>query len=393
MSEGKNVITELFDNFWILRSNDSTKYFEIKEKLPEAKELIYEKLGYKLINKADLIKLEKIPNKAYSWMGFSDFKAKKDYVFFILLLMYLEKREVRFQFILSDLIEYIGSNYLNNEVIEWESRENRTSVIRVLQFAEKMGIIKIEEFEQREFRDSIEGEALITNTGLSRFFTRHFDEDISNYNGIEDFENKGRVSKLTNLEKESEDARVIKNQIYRELFNTPGLYRSEADSQGAFRYLRRQGYRSIAPDIEKFLGAKLHLHRDAAFVVYDVTEPLKNSIPGIDGLSEMSLQFNKLIVEKVKSGALEVNEEDVIEISRSEFNQLIFEFKDRFSSGWYKKYREEMSLREIESEIRQYMKSSKMLIEDKNNNAIKIMPIVAKITGDYNDNIRSGDDE
>lgn len=369
------MLNELFNNFWIIRESDREKYFEAKEALREAENFIYDKLGYKIISKPDFLKLEKIPSKAESWMGITEFKSKKEYIFLVILLMYLEKQEKYFQFILSELTAYIKENYLEED-IKWEESENRRYIIRILRFAEEIGIIKIEEFEESKFKNSTEGEALCTNTGLSRYFMRQFDEDISHYKGIEDFEKT-----IPQSVDEEFQIRVIRNSVYRELFNTPAVYRK--DNKIEFSYLRNHANNVIGLEVEKYLGGTLHLHKNAAFIVYDIEKSIKHSIPTYRGISEIVLQLNKLILDKIKNKDLIANEFDIIDIPSIEFSKYIMELKDMFSHGWYKSYREEKSLSIVESEIKTYMEETKMIQEYKSEGVIHILPIVAKVIGNY----------
>ena len=74
-------------------------------------------------------------------MGIKDFKDKKEYIFFILVLMFLEDKNKEEQFILSNITEYIEHNYAS-EKIEWTVFKNRKSLITVLKLCLDLGLIK-----------------------------------------------------------------------------------------------------------------------------------------------------------------------------------------------------------------------------------------------------------
>ena len=65
-----------------------------------------------------MIKVEKLPAAAENWMGISEFCDPIEYVFFCLVLMFLEDKEAEDQFVLSELTEYVQSQY-REEQIDW----------------------------------------------------------------------------------------------------------------------------------------------------------------------------------------------------------------------------------------------------------------------------------
>ena len=74
-------------------------------------------------------------------MGINEFTEIKEYIFFILLITFLEDKNKEEQFILSSITEYIEHNY-PDEKIEWTIFKNRKSLIKVMKFAIDIGIIK-----------------------------------------------------------------------------------------------------------------------------------------------------------------------------------------------------------------------------------------------------------
>lgn len=105
------AFVDLLENFFIRKSENRDKYYEIRDELDSYKSFIYDQLGYKLIVKEEFIKLEKIPAIPEQWMGFKGLEKKKEYIFFILLIMFLEDKNKEEQFILSNITEYIEENY------------------------------------------------------------------------------------------------------------------------------------------------------------------------------------------------------------------------------------------------------------------------------------------
>ena len=90
-------------------------------------------------------------------MGITDFKDKREYVFFCLVLMFLE--DASEQFILSQLTEYIQAQF-REEDIDWTEYLYRRQLIRVLKYCVKMGILTVNDGSEDEFASDGQGEVL-----------------------------------------------------------------------------------------------------------------------------------------------------------------------------------------------------------------------------------------
>ena len=97
----------LLNRRWILKSRERELYYQVKEELSsgEEKKFLMEKLGYQVIVNPYMIKVEKMPAVPENWMGILEFKEPIEYVFFCLVLMFLEDKEAEEQFVLSELTE------------------------------------------------------------------------------------------------------------------------------------------------------------------------------------------------------------------------------------------------------------------------------------------------
>ena len=110
--------TDLLENYIILKDNDKELYYDIKDNINDYMNMIKEYLSYKLIIKDNFIKLEKVPANPQGFMGIKEFDSIKEYVFFMILLIFLEDKNNEEQFILSNLTEYIKQNYNQNLSVE-----------------------------------------------------------------------------------------------------------------------------------------------------------------------------------------------------------------------------------------------------------------------------------
>ena len=88
-----NALEILLGRRWILKSRDRELYYQVKDQLGAVKRFLTEKLGYQVIVNPYLIKAEKMPAKPENWMGILEFHHKIEYVFFCIVLMFLEEKE------------------------------------------------------------------------------------------------------------------------------------------------------------------------------------------------------------------------------------------------------------------------------------------------------------
>ena len=123
----------LLNRRWILKSRERELYYQVKEELSsgEEKKFLMEKLGYQVVVNPYMIKVEKMPAVPENWMGILEFKEPIEYVFFCLVLMFLEDKEAEEQFVLSELTEYVQSQYQEEQAIKntSESDEVKTAYI------------------------------------------------------------------------------------------------------------------------------------------------------------------------------------------------------------------------------------------------------------------------
>ncbi len=181
------VLEELLENYWILNDQDNEKYEQIRKELDDKTvNFIKQKLGYKLIINPYLIKLEKIPGIPQTFMGIKEFSSKLEYVFLCLILIFLEEKSRKEQFILSQLIDYIQSEsmqiHLGEVVIDFNLFKQRQAMVRVLKYIRDLGFIKLYDGDENKFAENIENDVLYEVTGVSKYFVRNFTSNITDCN-------------------------------------------------------------------------------------------------------------------------------------------------------------------------------------------------------------------
>lgn len=373
----------LLENFWILRE-DRENFNKIRDAENKIKPFVEEKLGYRLIINPYIIKLEKVPSDVEEWMRIDAFQTPMDYAFLCLLLAFLEDKGPEDQFVLSNITEYIEAQYDGPDKVDWTLFQHRKSLVRVLNFAVDIGIIKIDDGDHERFSESEDTEVLYENTGISRYFLRSFNREITEDMKIEDF-----LQEDLNLSNPKDAVIQRRHRVYRKLILSPSVYSEGPDDQD-FMYIKN--YRNtIAKDLEEYLDAKLHLHKTSAFVLFNDNKYLKSYFPDKNkNISDIMLQVNKIIREMIEDGKLAYNPDDTIDITEAEFINIILKVKERFSDGWYKSYRE-MSEKQLIEEVIENMESFKMIKRVEELHSIKILPMAAKLIGEYPPDFEKGE--
>ena len=362
---------DLLENYLILKERDKDLYYDVKDNIDKYKSFIYDNLAYDIIIKDDFIKLEKIPGIPEEWMGINEFTEIKEYIFFILLITFLEDKNKEEQFILSSITEYIEHNY-PDEKIEWTIFKNRKSLIKVMKFAIDIGIIKKNDGSEEEFSKSETGDVLYESTGLSRYIVRRFSKNIEDSESYEDL----LSDEFSGISKDL--GTVRKNRVFRRLLLSPVVYNDENDN-GDYDYIKSK--RSfIRNTFEENLGWDIHIHKNGALAALENSNEVKDIFPNKKGESAAVLFINKEVRRNINSGNLKKEDNDTVVMSNLEFDGFIIEVRKTHGHGFTKTLRD-ASDQVFINIIRNFMKDFSMIREEKDFTIL--MPIIGKVLGEY----------
>ena len=362
---------DLLENYLILKERDKDLYYDVKDNIDKYKSFIYDNLAYDIIIKDDFIKLEKIPGIPEEWMGINEFTEIKEYIFFILLITFLEDKNKEEQFILSSITEYIEHNY-PDEKIEWTIFKNRKSLIKVMKFAIDIGIIKKNDGSEEEFSKSETGDVLYESTGLSRYIVRRFSKNIEDSESYEDL----LGDEFSGISKDL--GTVRKNRVFRRLLLSPVVYNDENDN-GDYDYIKSK--RSfIRNTFEENLGWDIHIHKNGALAALENSNEVKDIFPNKKGESAAVLFINKEVRRNINSGNLKKEDNDTVVMRNSEFDEFIIEVRRTHGHGFTKTLRD-ASDQVFINIIRNFMKDFSMIREEKDFTIL--MPIIGKVLGEY----------
>ena len=366
-----NALEILLGRRWILKSRDRELYYQVKDQLGAVKRFLTEKLGYQVIVNPYLIKAEKMPAKPENWMGILEFHHKIEYVFFCIVLMFLEEKEAEEQFVLSELTEYIQGQY-REEQVDWTIYSFRRHLIKVLKYCVSCGILNVDDGNEESFARDDSSEVLYENTGVSRYFMKNFTQDIMGFSSPEDFQKEEWIGV-------DEDRGIVRRQrVYRRLLMTMGMYR-DPETEEDFAYVKN--FRNmIQGELSEFLDCELHVHRSGAFLILGEECRMGRCFPEENTLSDIVLLVNSLIGEKIQEGKIVPGAEEQIDLPREAFLGILEECRERYSRGFIKTYRE-MTTKEFCQEVLSYMKELSLIEERRGD--IWVSGAAGKIAGQY----------
>ncbi len=360
---------------WILKSRDREAYYQVKEALAsgDEKKFLMEKMGYQVLVNPYMIKVEKMPAVPENWMGILEFREPIEYVFFCIVLMFLEDKEAQEQFVLSELTEFVQSQY-EKEQIDWTVYRYRRHMIKVMKYCVSCGILNVDDGSEEGFAKDDTSEVLYENTGVSRYFMKNFTQDIMGYTTPKDFEKEEWIDV-------NEDRGIVRRQrVYRKLLMSMGMYKS-IDAEEDFAYVRN--YRNmIQGELAELFDCELQVHKSSAYLVLGPDCRLGRCFPEENTLSDIVLLINQIIQERVCAGRITVPLDEQICIPKEMLRGIVDECKERFGHGLNKTYRE-MTFAEFYREVSAYMEEL-CLIETEHDD-VKIKPVAGKILGKYPD--------
>lgn len=375
-------IRELLENYWICKDTDKEAYYKVKHGISHFQKFVREQLGWRLIHTDHLLKLEKIPAHAEAFMGIQEFQEIRDYCILCVLLMYLEDKEEQEQFLLSELIDFVGVQLKAFMEIDWTSFSQRKSLVRVLQFLERLSMLRVYEGSSESFGQEAGQEVLYENTGYSKYFAASFSGDISAFQSWEDFE-KNQMEELT------EDRGHIRiNRVYRQLATSPALYWEYNEDPDSL-YLKNQRA-WVSRYMGEYLGGRLDIHKHAAFWMLEEDDCYGKLHPRDAMLPELVTLVCANIRVELEAGRLTKAENERIYMEPAAFAGLVWECREKWKGAWSKEYRE-MEKEKLIKNVQEYMKSWMMLRAEEEK--LCILPAAGKVSGFYPADYKGGEED
>lgn len=311
-------------------------------------------------------------------MGLPEFTDKIEYVFLCLILIFLETKSRKDQFILSGLIDYIQNLQvdidMNDVTIDFNLYTQRKSMVKVLKYIRELGFIQLYDGDENKFSENVESDVLYEVTGVSKYFVRNFTSNISDCNNYNDIYEKERLGLDQDKGKER------RQRIYRRLFTENVVYNESADD---LDYLYIKNYKNaIEQDVDKMLDASLAVHKNGAYILLLDNMNFKNTFPNNKAISDIVAFTNTQIIEMYETGKLQKQVNDTIYVSELEFRKIIEKVKEKYGRGFSKEYRDK-EIDKIMEEVVEFMMQFDMIRENPETKEYILMPMIFKIKGKY----------
>ena len=315
-------------------------------------------------------------------MGISEFTEIRDYCILCAVLMYLEDKEEQEQFLLSELIDYVETQLKSVMAIDWTSFSQRKSLVRVLQYMERLQMLRVYEGKSEAFSQEAGQEVLYENTGYSKYFATTFPTDISEYKSWQDFEK-------SDFEELSENRGAVRiHRVYRQLSVCPSFF-WEGNEDADALYLKNQR-QWVGKYLQENLGGNLEIYKNTAFLTLDADDCYGLVHPRDAMLSEAVLLVCAKIREKEECGEFTKTDRECIELSAVEFEKLMEECRKQNIEAWSKEFRE-MDKEKLTETVLEYMKNWMMI--KKAGDRLTLMPSAARLAGFYSEDFNRGEEQ
>jgi uncharacterized protein (TIGR02678 family) len=375
---------ELLERFWIPRS-DMVWYQAVRDREHVLRPFFYEKLGFRLLIHYEFVKLEKfVSRQIYPWMGLPGLTNVRDYVFFCLLMAYLEAKSVDDQFLLSDICEEVKVSYPGPGTVDWTNYDHRKSLVRVLQLAREWELLLVVDGDDQGFAASKQADVLYEATPLVKYFLRAYPRDLMQFRSIED------LLKIVDTENETWARR---HRVYRQLLLTPGI-REKDMVEGDWTYLRNQR-NVIARDFEETVGLSLELYGQDAMLVQHGRRQGATLFPDMRAISDVVFFFGRTIREQIDNGSFSLQKDGLLLLTPVDYEQLLIQCRAHYGHGWGKALRE-MSIKQLAHQLLEEMEEWGLVRQSENEQLITVMPrlgrIVSRYPKDYEKKWKEGDE-
>lgn len=367
-----NEVRTLIENFWVIKDQDKETYYRVKRAIPDFRKFVRDQLGWRLISNEQLLKLEKLPAHAESFMGITAFQDVRDYCILCAILIFLEDKEEQEQFLLSELVEFVGLQLRKVMEVDWNSFTQRKSLVRCLQYVESKGMLKAYDGSSESLSQGMGQEVLYENTGLSRYFASNFPFDISGYTSYLDFEREGTEE----LETDRGHFRI--NRVYRQLTVCPAMYWKDNEDPDSL-YLKNQR-QWVEKYMEENLGGRLDIHRNAAFWMVEEDDAYGRVHPREAMLPELVMLLCGEIRGEAAAERLQQEEDGRIYIDEERFARLLLRCRGRWKDAWSKEYRE-MEQEKLLKTVKDYL--TYWMMAEQVEGGLWILPAAGKTAGFY----------
>ncbi|UJF33039.1 TIGR02678 family protein [Paenibacillus hexagrammi] len=325
----------LLNRPWVAKEDDADLYFTIKDHYEELRDWLMDKAGFPLIVTRTIAKLDKTPVKAYPWMGFTEFREKRDYVFFTYGLWYLEGKTELDQFLLSDIVEEIREQLVADGMeADWANYFDRLAMARALKKLRSLGVLHNVDGDESSWAQDADRNALYECSPNARYVLRRFPRDLTGCSQLADLEDP--IPYASTQEGQSMRRR---HRVYRRLLLEPVVADRQWDEDDLNYVLWQR--RAIMDQLEKMLGWVGRRYREGLLFFHPELTAESDLFPTLSAASDLALlaagEIRKMLS---KEAGLHAEEYGMVRLTKAELETIFYQLQERHKAFWSKELRE-----------------------------------------------------
>ncbi|MFF2533772.1 TIGR02678 family protein [Brevibacillus sp. NPDC058079] len=386
MSEAYHkAVTLLLEQYILERKYYPEEYRTILRYERKIRKFFSENFGYKFFVGTESVKLEKVPATVKGWMGFQDeLKSPLDYMYLMAVFSYLENKTPEEMFLIGELAEevreFLKGKSDDEEIydVDWKNRSQRLSFVWALKLCQNLDLVKLLDGSEDDFKDSEDARVLYRSTDLIKYYSRALSNPIAEYLHYEDLLQDG-------LSKDE-----IKHSLMRKLYFQPVLYIDDL-TENEKKYISERGQAErIEQLIEENTLFYLERYRDVWLLVSENTYNFVHQFPKTQISSEgiAVLHLATIVKEEVSQGSL-LKGSYVLELSYSQYEEILLKTKERFSLGWSNKLNQ-LTLRSLGELLLGFMEEWELAQFNKETYQVKLYSPLVRRTGRYSKEVDEG---
>jgi uncharacterized protein (TIGR02678 family) len=325
----------LLNRPWVAKEDDADLYFTIKDHYEELRDWLMDKAGFPLIVTRTIAKLDKTPVKAYPWMGFVEFREKRDYVFFTYGLWYLEGKTELDQFLLSDIVEEIREQLVADGMeADWANYYDRQAMARALKKLRSLGVLHNVDGDESSWAQDAERNALYECSPNARYVLRRFPRDLTGCSQLEDLEDP-----IPYASTQDGQSMRRRHRVYRRLLLEPVVADRQWDEEDLNYVLWQR--RAVIDQLEKMLGWVGRRYREGLLFFHPELTAESELFPTLSAASDLALLAAGEIRKRIsEENGLHAEDHGMVRLTRSELEAIFYQLQERHKAFWSKELRE-----------------------------------------------------
>lgn len=334
----RSCVHALLNRPWIEKEEDPDLYFAIRDHYEELRDWFMDKAGFPLIMTRTIAKLDKTPVKAQPWMGFPEFREKRDYIFFTYGLWYLEGKTEMDQFLLSDIVEEIREQMLSAGLeVDWRNYYDRLSMARALKKLRALGVLHSVDGDEGQWAQDAERNALYECAPLARYVLRRFPRDLTNCSRLEELEDP-----IPYADTQDGQSMRRRHRAYRRLLLEPVVVDRHWDEEDLNYVLWQR--RAIIDQLENMLGWVGRRYREGLLFFHPELTGECELFPSVSAASDLSLlAATEIRKELPAEDGLYMEDNGTVRLTKAEIETLLYRLQLRHKEFWSKELREASS--------------------------------------------------